>query len=108
MGQCCWALEHQPNADYHARREALAKKTNGNVVVLFAPMEAEGPNAIFGFHQDENFYYLSGWPDPGAALLIAPAVEATRSEEHTSELQSRLHLVCRLLLEKKKTRLLGI
>src|SRR2546422_5476514 len=28
---------------------------------------------------------------------------AVRSEEHTSELQSRLHLVCRLLLEKKKT-----
>src|SRR2546429_8864722 len=30
-------------------------------------------------------------------------VVAVRSEEHTSELQSRLHLVCRLLLEKKKT-----
>src|SRR5256884_2912445 len=30
------------------------------------------------------------------------AVAAWRSEEHTSELQSRLHLVCRLLLEKKK------
>src|SRR3989449_5453638 len=30
------------------------------------------------------------------------ASTATRSEEHTSELQSRLHLVCRLLLEKKK------
>src|SRR5205809_2590055 len=29
-------------------------------------------------------------------------VAATRSEEHTSELQSRLHLVCRLLREKKK------
>src|SRR2546422_3891057 len=29
---------------------------------------------------------------------------AARSEEHTSELQSRLHLVCRLLLEKKKTK----
>src|SRR5687768_17934497 len=29
---------------------------------------------------------------------------AGRSEEHTSELQSRLHLVCRLLLEKKKER----
>src|SRR3989449_4995047 len=29
-------------------------------------------------------------------------VDAERSEEHTSELQSRLHLVCRLLLEKKK------
>src|SRR2546422_7747116 len=35
------------------------------------------------------------WPSPGALL---------RSEEHTSELQSRLHLVCRLLLEKKKTK----
>src|SRR2546422_3822479 len=32
------------------------------------------------------------------------APPTTRSEEHTSELQSRLHLVCRLLLEKKKKR----
>src|SRR5437660_4788737 len=31
-----------------------------------------------------------------------PAGRGTRSEEHTSELQSRGHLVCRLLLEKKK------
>src|SRR5256884_6770720 len=31
-----------------------------------------------------------------------PCAHKTRSEEHTSELQSRLHLVCRLLLEKKK------
>src|SRR2546429_6895931 len=33
-----------------------------------------------------------------------PAHTAGRSEEHTSELQSRLHLVCRLLLEKKKNK----
>src|SRR2546422_2024553 len=32
----------------------------------------------------------------------APCAMTPRSEEHTSELQSRLHLVCRLLLEKKK------
>src|SRR5687768_18342113 len=32
----------------------------------------------------------------------SPASPRGRSEEHTSELQSRLHLVCRLLLEKKK------
>src|SRR2546429_6378385 len=32
-----------------------------------------------------------------------PLITVHRSEEHTSELQSRLHLVCRLLLEKKKT-----
>src|SRR2546422_7403090 len=33
---------------------------------------------------------------------IQPHFRPSRSEEHTSELQSRLHLVCRLLLEKKK------
>src|SRR2546422_10256009 len=33
---------------------------------------------------------------------VAQMKDAKRSEEHTSELQSRLHLVCRLLLEKKK------
>src|SRR2546422_1150419 len=38
-------------------------------------------------------------PDPGETVV--PQVQL-RSEEHTSELQSRLHLVCRLLLEKKK------
>src|SRR2546429_5201573 len=40
---------------------------------------------------------------PGGWLLQDPG----RSEEHTSELQSRLHLVCRLLLEKKKHNFTG-
>src|SRR2546422_5139223 len=35
--------------------------------------------------------------------VISAVLLFLRSEEHTSELQSRLHLVCRLLLEKKKT-----
>src|SRR5256884_2534638 len=35
-------------------------------------------------------------------FLTLQIVRKVRSEEHTSELQSRLHLVCRLLLEKKK------
>src|SRR2546429_5324829 len=39
---------------------------------------------------------------------LSRAIETRRSEEHTSELQSRLHLVCRLLLEKKKTRQLNV
>src|SRR5438309_6016429 len=38
------------------------------------------------------------------ALLKAVQPQADRSEEHTSELQSQFHLVCRLLLEKKKNR----
>src|SRR5207253_10851668 len=39
---------------------------------------------------------------PSATTALAPPLAAARSEEHTSELQSRGHLVCRLLLEKKK------
>src|SRR5687768_18335698 len=47
---------------------------------------------------------LEAFPDgPGRVLLPRAAVARdARSEEHTSELQSRLHLVCRLLLENKK------
>src|SRR5690554_7314341 len=37
-----------------------------------------------------------------SGLMISITAIGTRSEEHTSELQSRPHLVCRLLLEKKK------
>src|SRR5947209_10275713 len=43
--------------------------------------------------------------EPGAEATVHPppvAQQADRSEEHTSELQSRQYLVCRLLLEKKK------
>src|SRR5690606_40708497 len=41
--------------------------------------------------------------EPGVAMRgIHPAQQRLRSEEHTSELQSRENLVCRLLLEKKK------
>src|SRR5207302_9206319 len=43
---------------------------------------------------------IRGWP--GGLLRLAEVTPALRSEEHTSELQSRENLVCRLLLEKKK------
>src|SRR2546422_3463641 len=39
---------------------------------------------------------------PSCPMFGSPPLKYVRSEEHTSELQSRLHLVCRLLLEKKK------
>src|SRR2546422_11662502 len=59
--------------------------------------------------------YRLGIPKKGRQLAKKSALNAraresalfvvdSRSEEHTSELQSRLHLVCRLLLEKKKNR----
>src|SRR5690554_7539439 len=44
-----------------------------------------------------------GWHEARVPTIVT-SVPRARSEEHTSELQSRPHLVCRLLLEKKKTR----
>src|SRR5687768_18292015 len=49
----------------------------------------------------EEIKPLSMRIEPGGTHLVTANI-AGRSEEHTSELQSRLHLVCRLLLEKKK------
>src|SRR5690606_41752199 len=47
--------------------------------------------------------YLSGEPAPVSSLPAPLPASPSRSEEHTSELQSRENLVCRLLLEKKNT-----
>src|SRR5687768_17753898 len=49
---------------------------------------------VESYHQEE--------PACHAFAGLTPRTRTLRSEEHTSELQSRLHLVCRLLLEKKK------
>jgi len=54
-----------------------------------------------------NGQCLANWPAFTASAAAKDAdgytvITRDRSEEHTSELQSRLHLVCRLLLEKKK------
>src|SRR2546429_7168119 len=66
-----------------------------------------GNRAIKGGFADQELrtlvgqaYYLKG--DWKGTLHFEEGMVDTRSEEHTSELQSRLHLVCRLLLEKKQ------
>src|SRR2546422_1924014 len=60
-----------------------------------------------GAHQLLDFYHASEHLHEMAEAVCGSEQEKARawverSEEHTSELQSRLHLVCRLLLEKKK------
>jgi Xaa-Pro aminopeptidase len=69
-------FDRQSNADYQLRRKALAAKTNGGIVLLFASTQVQGPDALREFRQNDNFFYLTGWSDPGGALLIAPAREA--------------------------------
>src|SRR5690606_41593471 len=45
---------------------------------------------------------ISSKPDTDSSRMLCSGARIVRSEEHTSELQSRENLVCRLLLEKKK------
>src|SRR2546422_2774030 len=66
---------------------------------LFRSLQIRTSDAA-GAHADEDVFVAG---HRHRALLQLEAVRRDeRSEEHTSELQSRLHLVCRLLLEKKK------
>src|SRR5438105_12628084 len=56
-----------------------------------------------GSRQTLDIYHACGHLAKAGERLYGEGTEAARSEEHTSELQSRVDLVCRLLLEKKKS-----
>src|SRR3712207_7268716 len=63
----------------------------------------EAPARVRRIEQPDAAPHSTPVNQPGPAQLAPrPAPRAARSEEHTSELQSRQYLVCRLLLEKKK------
>src|SRR2546422_2616849 len=66
---------------------------------LFRSVEEDGGRVDLR-HLGQRLAAVQG----GAHRVVPRERRLLRSEEHTSELQSRLHLVCRLLLEKKKKR----
>src|SRR5258708_8908465 len=74
------------------------------VCVLAAAWQARASGVSPGFAGDAEGAAIPGATrrEAGRAATSALAPGSTRSEEHTSELQSPDHLVCRLLLEKKK------
>lgn len=76
LSQLTGALDRQSNSDFRLRRQSLASKANGGAILLFASDEAEGPNDLYGYRPDDNFFYLSGWSEPGAALLIVGGASA--------------------------------
>src|SRR5687768_18154532 len=67
------------------------------------PLPAAAIPFISGLASASYFFPLLKGVEIVSALLLL-SNRFVRSEEHTSELQSRLHLVCRLLLEKKNTK----
>src|SRR5687767_15582443 len=90
------AETHQPAGHLETNRRGLARLSHRVRNGL------EPPAARAGVHRGTVF----GVRRAGGLLNFLPRADARirqRSEEHTSELQSLAYLVCRLLLEKKKT-----
>src|SRR5687768_18232135 len=71
---------------------------------LFRSSRAAGPNRSTppSAASSPRVRRASASSPPPSSIPPRASCACNRSEEHTSELQSRLHLVCRLLLEKKK------
>src|SRR3712207_7491849 len=74
---------------------------NPNHADLFNSLNLPCQGISDGFLQLENFPPIP----PSTCPLLFTQLMPIRSEEHTSELQSRQYLVCRLLLEKKKNKI---
>lgn len=90
-----FALDSVPKSEYRDRRVALAAKLHGGVALLFA---AEEPIVDFmPYRQDEDFYYLSGWNEPGAAIVLIPAADAVAEVPGTG-LGGRAAQTCREIL----------
>src|SRR5207249_8264463 len=82
------------------RNEAIARSVN----VWFGASGRHGDLHSFPTRRSSDLPWSFGSAASGTPTTSGsvPSIRVTRSEEHTSELQSRFDLVCRLLLEKKK------
>ncbi len=63
------AIEKEPLGEYKSRRDRLAARIKGNALVLRAAPEQE----LAKYQQERNFYYLTGFDQPGAILLLDAA-----------------------------------
>jgi Xaa-Pro aminopeptidase len=67
-----FGIEKEPLQEYRARRERLTQRIKGNVLVLRSAPDQE----LVKYQQDPNFYYLTGFDEPNAILLIDAASDA--------------------------------
>ena len=79
------ARGRQPNAEYAARRAKLLAQVDGPVV-LFGYTGKENTLEFLRFQQEENFYYLTGHNEEGAALVLAPARPGGKGDSGPSEI----------------------
>src|SRR5690625_6293956 len=95
------AIEAKEGVKIKAENQTLATITLQNYFKLYEKLAGMTGTAETEAAEFMNTYNLGVVPIP-TNLPMQRKDQPDRSEEHTSELQSRGHLVCRLLLEKKK------
>ncbi len=79
------AAAKMPLDEFRARRANLRKSLDG-VVVLMA--HTEGRDEVFRLAPDYNFYYLTGWTQPAARLLITPTQEVLFLPHHNPRVEN--------------------
>ena len=94
------AWEREPLSVFHERRLRLVRETGGDgVIVFFGYKDADMAASVTTFHQNENFYYLTGWNEPNAMLLLVPkAPKAGAALEFEKEI---IFIPARNLFEEK-------
>ena len=76
------AMEKEPLEVYQQRRQALAKALDNGITVLFAYTERETGDALWGFRQEDNFYYLTGVAEPGAIVMLVPPMRDASAPQY--------------------------
>src|SRR5690625_5551631 len=85
-----------------AMSRELTDEETAKVESIFEDIKSLDEQIEKATKSDDLFKRFEGLADDEKAPVVKSGSDKPRSEEHTSELQSRGHLVCRLLLEKKK------
>ena len=79
------ARVRQPNGEYQARRAALRAQIDGPLVI-FGYNDKESSSVVKASYQEENFYYLTGHNESGAALLLVPEPPAGKTYDGPREI----------------------
>ncbi len=84
------AWQREPLSVLHERRARLVRETGDSVIVLFGYNEADVAASTTSFHQNENFYYLTGWNEPDAMMLLVPKVAKAPGHDQAVEIEKEI------------------
>ena len=102
------AVEREPLQVFAARRASLIEKLPNGVTVLFGYTAAEGESLRASFRQESNFYYLTGWNEPGAILLLTPQPKERNSPAYQAVSQMPREILFLPARDKAEERWTGV